>query len=59
MGFCTGQQKMKFNMGEDLKLRNINEGLLQYINIYDIFMMQVLNLTAQSILTTANINKCS
>ena len=50
---------MKLNMGEDLKLRNINEGLLQYINIYDIFMMQVLNLTAQSILTTVNINKCS
>ena len=28
VGFCTGQQKMKLNMGEDLKLRNINQGLL-------------------------------
>jgi len=28
MVFCTGQHKMKLNMEEDLKLRNVNQGLL-------------------------------
>ena len=28
MGFCTGKQEMKLCMGEDLKFRNVNYGLL-------------------------------